>query len=270
MKFLIAVSEGIKSVVSTAVPACVRKFVVRRKALPDIPRTSSSTSATRTTRDGEVCEADSIASNGAETQTWEVVKLANGLVSLGKTPPWLVEAVDRNARESALIRLPAEIRMMIWQYVLAGTYINVSMWWSQTTCDGGSVYCIGPSKLLARGGSFRGTGEVPAALRPPHVCRAIYFDTAPIAYQGIIIFFNSHTLADVWAWATRLAPARRNSISDMAVCKACLSRHYPALDLQGLRLMFQTLQRVHVYGPESYERYICADEDGVWKAWSDS
>lgn len=35
---------------------------------------------------------------------------------------------ERNARESRLLQLPAEIRMMIWTYVLEGQHIRVLTW----------------------------------------------------------------------------------------------------------------------------------------------
>jgi hypothetical protein len=45
------------------------------------------------------------------------------------------------------LRLPAEIRMMIWQYVMTGAYMNVHMWWSMSISDRRVPPCTGPPEL---------------------------------------------------------------------------------------------------------------------------
>ncbi|KAF2437381.1 hypothetical protein P171DRAFT_506172 [Karstenula rhodostoma CBS 690.94] len=242
------------SAVAIAVLTCALKLVARLTIAWDTSRASSSSTT--------ACEAESEPkpSTEAEKKTWEVVKLANGLVSLETTPPWLVKTVERNFRESSLLRLPAEIRLMIWQYVLTGTCINVHMWWSRTICDGRDPLCGGPLRLLPWDTSLRGQAEVPAVLLLPQVCRAIYFDTAPIAYQGIIFLFDTHNPKDIGSWASRLAPAHRKAITDIAVCVGC----YRASHTEFLHWTFRSLQCIHIYGSGGYKRYRYTTDVHVW------
>lgn len=91
VKSMMAASKVIISAVATAELACVHKFVASCKA-PATSRTLLlSASALQTTQEEKVLEPNSRAPTEAEKQTCKVVKLENRLVSLEKTPPWLVD-----------------------------------------------------------------------------------------------------------------------------------------------------------------------------------
>ncbi|CAG5173409.1 uncharacterized protein ALTATR162_LOCUS7626 [Alternaria atra] len=117
-------------------------------------------------------------------RTYPVTLLKNGLVSMERTPDYLLEAAQRNARNSPLLRLPAEIRNMIFRYAVGGNEIHVQRAFVYRTSkkwrDNSNSYWHGRAthlgdrrlKALAQGTAFH----------LPEVCRQIYAETATLSY----------------------------------------------------------------------------------------
>ena len=93
-------------------------------------------------------------------------------------------SAQRNARDSPLLRLPAEIRNMIFRYAVGGNEIHVQRAFVYRTSkkwrDNSNSYWHGRAthlgdrrlKALAQGTAFHF----------PEVCRQIYAETATLAY----------------------------------------------------------------------------------------
>ena len=151
-------------------------------------------------------------------RTYPVKHLENGLVSMETPPDYLVETwgwysyasnfstdllrIQKNATDSPLLRLPAEIRNTIFRYAVGGNKIRIrravvyrtSKKWREN------------SNLLWHGRAdhlddrrFKDQGT---AFHLPEVCRQIYAETATLGYatnifilpytQGLHQYFDEH------------------------------------------------------------------------------
>ncbi|OAG21611.1 hypothetical protein CC77DRAFT_817030 [Alternaria alternata] len=135
-------------------------------------------------------------------RTYPLKHLENGLVSMETTPDYLVETIQKNATDSPLLRLPAEIRNTIFRYAVGGNKIRIrravvyrtSKKWREN------------SNLLWHGRAdhlddrrFKDQGT---AFHLPEVCRQIYAETATLGYatnifilpytQGLHQYFDEH------------------------------------------------------------------------------
>ncbi|KAF2118130.1 hypothetical protein BDV96DRAFT_597004 [Lophiotrema nucula] len=124
------------------------------------------------------------ASKAAQTQSLvesPVKKHRDGFLNLNlpaKSPRAAI--AKSNATQSPLLRLPAEIRHLIWSFAIGGNYIVI------TRRIGTYVGLKHESKPM--GHSLHGQPATPSNYRPPalhlpRVCRQIYLETALLIYK---------------------------------------------------------------------------------------
>lgn len=131
-------------------------------------------------------------------RTYSVKHLENGLVSMETPPDYLVETwgwyfyarnfsadlprIQKNATDSPLLRLPAEIRNTIFRYAVGGNKIRIeravvyrtSKKWRENS---NSLWHGRADHLHDRRFKAQGT-----AFHLPEVCRQIYAETATLGY----------------------------------------------------------------------------------------
>ncbi|KAF1949429.1 hypothetical protein CC80DRAFT_271733 [Byssothecium circinans] len=174
----------------------------------------------------------------------KVTTLPNGLVSLEKTPTHLVGTVKRNSLASPLLRLPTEIREVIWQYATSHR-VSIAQVENQKTLR---VY-----EVQGHGKPAERNYEPRSCFRLPEVSRQIYSETATLVYSNTIFGFGlglHKNFELVRTWADGLVQAQRNAITDVSVNaieffvirKALFSQK----DLVPMRRIFPALQRIHV------------------------
>ncbi|KAL1603499.1 beta transducin [Paraconiothyrium brasiliense] len=192
-------------------------------------------------------------------KTWEVIKLKNGLLDMGMTPPWMIEIVKRNATESPLLRLPGEIRNKIWDYAMTGNIVNIhededesrvdaeTMEKVVVVCKGHTVGVVGednPVRWLSTRAEDK--PRLPTAFRLCEVSRQIYAEIGTLAYSGSIFVFCSWDDEGelVKEWARSLAPAHKNAITDIAIDDMNFDCYLS--DKHRIREVFHGLQRLHL------------------------
>ncbi|KAJ8110973.1 hypothetical protein OPT61_g6315 [Boeremia exigua] len=108
----------------------------------------------------------------------------NRLLNLETTPPRLVAIVKLNTAASQLLRLPSEIRNLIWQYALSNELVRF-----RSGHQKGGAVRYSYSGVSHRARNLCDTIEelqpekISSAFHLPEVCRQIYTETALLAYR---------------------------------------------------------------------------------------
>ncbi|KAF2636344.1 hypothetical protein P280DRAFT_522285 [Massarina eburnea CBS 473.64] len=173
--------------------------------------------------------------------------LPNGLISMEKTPVRLVEIVKRNSLKSPLLRLPAEIRQMIWNFATSGSKLAIIKLYHTHK---GYVYC-----LKTYGQRYQWGYRARMQFRLPEVCRQINSEMATLPYSNCIFAFPNFSgkdFHDIKTWSSRLSKGHRNAITDVSIS----TKNYPSISLaphkvdreefKSLRTIFPAIQRVYL------------------------
>ncbi|KAF2437380.1 hypothetical protein P171DRAFT_492128 [Karstenula rhodostoma CBS 690.94] len=198
-------------------------------------------------------------------RAWEVKKRENGLVDMGKTPPWMVEVAKRNATDSPLLRLPGELRNKIWRYATASNIVNMHDDDSRpdaVVCKGHTVGVVGEDNPI-RWLSTRAEDKprLPTAFHLSEVCRQIYHEVGTLAYSDSIFFFCNWNDegALIRAWTRTLTSAHRNAITDIAIDDMNFDFY---LDYRiKLCSIFLGLQRLHLNTHRVNLVYVLASDE---------
>ncbi|KAL1604039.1 hypothetical protein SLS60_005631 [Paraconiothyrium brasiliense] len=128
--------------------------------------------------------------------------LQNGLLDLSKTPDHLIPIAQRNAIQSPLLRLPAEIRSKIFQYATGGGHFLIAMPHEGNITD------------LRRSGVYL-----------PQVSRQIYSETATLIFENNTFALDVDRMLISWVpyrseqllplFINALIPAQRASIREL-------------------------------------------------------
>ncbi|KAF2001226.1 hypothetical protein P154DRAFT_575293 [Amniculicola lignicola CBS 123094] len=129
----------------------------------------------------------------------------NGLLDETQIPESMKEVVERNAKKSALLRIPSEVRAMIWAYVFDHQDVEISR--SHTGRIGMSGWAI-ERKPCGLGVM---TKHIPSAFHLPEVCRQIYSEIAVFGYSRST--FIIHECGP--DFGLRLTQAARNEITSI-------------------------------------------------------
>ncbi|KAL1603566.1 hypothetical protein SLS60_005154 [Paraconiothyrium brasiliense] len=230
------------------------------------------------------------------TTTIPKVKLLdNGLLDLSETPAHLVEIVRRNATESPLLRLPAEIRNCIFKYALGGDTIEVARTFD---CD---VPHHKESKAMPMCPQCRGYFDaVPFPLI--QVCRMVYAETAILGYalntfafcdgfSGIRAMLKwvpkqlhahieviSSIRIGLMAWIWPYPFCGNDPRKDFGLAQSRLRDCLPNLAHLVLAYRFSFEEEVYAireicddYGSKEYQtKYALLDDDGILQAFRQS
>ncbi|KAF2118564.1 hypothetical protein BDV96DRAFT_390469 [Lophiotrema nucula] len=126
----------------------------------------------------------------SELQT--VKLLENGALNLEETPQYLIELVERNAVQSPLLRIPAEIRNRIFTFAMGGLDVQVRFIW--TRVDGNYTR----RKLKGRAVDWQNNNQDAVYVQPAfhfiEVSRQIYAEFATLAYSANAFDFYFQTM----------------------------------------------------------------------------
>ncbi|KAF2001219.1 hypothetical protein P154DRAFT_575286 [Amniculicola lignicola CBS 123094] len=123
-------------------------------------------------------------SASSPAQHHAVGMLENGPVDVGRIPDHLQWQVDRNARASPLLRLPGEIRNIIWDYVFSDMIIH-----AKAT----AVHGAEDDRVQIKASFHEATlKEVisPSAFHIPRVCQHIYGERVTLPYAHVTCVFE--------------------------------------------------------------------------------
>ncbi|KAF3001952.1 hypothetical protein E8E13_007211 [Curvularia kusanoi] len=196
----------------------------------------------------------------------------NGLLNLEKTPAHLISVAQSNA-ESPLLRLPREIRDLIWKFACGGHYMTT---WSHSQPHGApkirklTLHADREKGLLAR---FRPSENVSSAFSLPRVCRQVYSETALTAYRECVFVLDKPS--DLRTIEETFLKVQRNAI-------VALDLHHMIVDVAilppplivwvktSVRRVLPNLRRLHVTDFELcciHER--CVRRFGDWMSKED-
>lgn len=131
-----------------------------------------------------------------------------------------IYSVKSNA-ESPLLRLPAEIRNLIWSFACGGQLVTTTYSFFRLGDDNkGGAFCYLTDKDLVANAQksrdlsdyFRRPVRVASAFQLPRVCRQIYSETALRSYRDNTFFLHS-TIASEYGSFERLMAAQRRAIT---------------------------------------------------------
>ncbi|KAF2874969.1 hypothetical protein BDV95DRAFT_665622 [Massariosphaeria phaeospora] len=180
----------------------------------------------------------------------------DGLCSTENTPDYLLPVVERNARESPLLSLPAEIRNQIYQYAMGGSEINVTRarptnhhpdWRKRSKC----LFWHGRATHLEP--FVRSSPEgVGTSFHFPETCRQVYAETVTLGYStNLFIFgFEKHYPDTMRLWKSQ-ASAQRQAITAIRPHYSHFSiyfddRNCPDTLLKLLKPQFPGLEQISV------------------------
>ncbi|KAF1840402.1 uncharacterized protein K460DRAFT_410992 [Cucurbitaria berberidis CBS 394.84] len=168
-----------------------------------------------------------------------------GLVSM-KTPMALQSITVDNATNSPLLRLPPEIRAMIWKFALRSTYGWIDLYYNSI-------------KQISRSGTSTRACETELqdlSISLPRVCRSIYSETATMIYsENTFAFQAEHSMKK---WLSKRLLAQREAIRYMML--PCMV--YDGEDLAFLDSKAEIQERVALMCPNFVEMKEddCLDE----------
>ncbi|KAF2634929.1 hypothetical protein P280DRAFT_523591 [Massarina eburnea CBS 473.64] len=191
-----------------------------------------------------------------EQKNWKIKRLENGLLGMETTPRYLEDVVKRNTAESPLLKLPSEIRNQIFEFAMAG----------ECRVEISGTKLLKPTKdkkYRIRGRTFKmlENGEkcaVSSAFHLPQVCRQIYAETAPLGFAHKEFVFGSSSdtgfrlfalngLDTLKHWAETLAPAHRNSVTDVKIQDVISYANYINTNrTDSIKDILPGLQRLHL------------------------
>ncbi|KAF2437384.1 hypothetical protein P171DRAFT_492132 [Karstenula rhodostoma CBS 690.94] len=197
--------------------------------------------------------------------------LQNGLLDLSETPDHLVATVKRNAIESPLLRLPAEIRNRIFQYALGGYTINVRRFKGLcilVNCDCRRYVGLKASRdSYDCDGSRTRSTSMPFRLR--EVCRQAYSETATLGFQLSKFTFDhslwTHIGALMQSWLSHCPPWQTEVIGNIRLPASMYIRFLASKLQQGdsslaFGPVFPTLRKLHLSGGYDVEDFA----EGYW------
>ena len=167
-----------------------------------------------------------------------------------------------------LTRLPAEIRVMIYEYALPGRAIHLSI--SAGFTIAGTICLVEPqpvTDLVACSGCFRaGAKKVyPRLLALPVTCRQVCVETLPIyrskifilcGYADLLSVYRSLAVFSSWAgMVSRLKPFRRLHV-DLGYAKGCRSADHLETCLQAVVKNEPGAQEICLLFRREYSHFI--------------
>ncbi|KAL6712110.1 hypothetical protein ACN47E_003153 [Coniothyrium glycines] len=150
-----------------------------------------------------------------------VRRLENGLLNVDRKAGKHMKAIKANAN-SPLLRLPPEIRNMIWKYAVGGECIVLAPLDRLQLSAAGST-----SQEFLR---YMGWREQTSALF--RVCRQIYSETALLPFECGTFTFKSPRACD---WIRELLPRQQSMINEIHIVTDLLQ--WVVLDKRGLNLI---------------------------------
>ncbi|KAF2789251.1 hypothetical protein K505DRAFT_341423 [Melanomma pulvis-pyrius CBS 109.77] len=138
-------------------------------------------------------------------------RLEIGLLDLAHVPEDLADAVEHNATKVPFLRLPGEVRNMIWEYIF--TDIEASIYVYAKT--------VGLFHRVAVYNSLFKNPEKRSACFLPKVCRQFYVDTSLLVYSHTTFLFpygspyecGTYGHKAIETWTSDLLPAHLNAIT---------------------------------------------------------
>ncbi|KAJ4341963.1 beta transducin [Ascochyta clinopodiicola] len=209
-----------------------------RKPQPAVTAKTSSNAA-RVTRSKakktQITTSSALAIATEQASTYRVKRYRNGLLNLEKTPAHLVAIAKRNAFESPLLRLPAEIRNQIWSLAMGGQLVVLP----DDQYVKGCAMKLGP-------GSYRHTGtKLLAAFHLPEVSRQVYSETALTSYQQNIFMLDYRNLSTRNS-VTRLMAAQRRAITKVEIGYDVLTHYLSVYECHFVKLITDLLPNLEV------------------------
>ncbi|KAF2639451.1 hypothetical protein P280DRAFT_550206 [Massarina eburnea CBS 473.64] len=150
--------------------------------------------------------------------------IKDGMLSLDKTPDHLVQIVQKNSSDSPLLRLPAELRTKIFDYVTSGSSVTLTM----INCVGSNVEPWDTKPCLR--------STVPSTYTPfehdfalARTCRQIYHETSTMLFSNTA--FHVRGPNGLLVFNRLLLPSQRNAVKTLEVDRPLRS---PRLFTDGL------------------------------------
>lgn len=143
----------------------------------------------------------------------------------------MVDRSERNAAESPLLRLPAEIREKVWKCATSGVCVNATR-----RKEIFPTWADGSSEKVVRNAS---------AFHLPRVCRQIYAETAVLPYASSTFIVDASDARCI-AWANGSCPVYQDAITTVCILTSAYY-HYPDMDQihSTLSTILPNLRQVH-------------------------
>ncbi|KAH7399680.1 hypothetical protein BKA66DRAFT_452360 [Pyrenochaeta sp. MPI-SDFR-AT-0127] len=186
-----------------------------------------------------------------------------------KTPHHLVQIVDNNTKNSNLLRLPGEIRNMIWALAMGGNYVRVKRVIHNIT---GNKFWV-KTKLYAQAtltdNTLRSSG-----FKLPQVCRQIYAETATLGYKlnTFILEHNNWPKEAIGHLLLAQKDAVESILLEMTLFESYISSNVG----YSIRSRYPNLKRIEVpdcaFGfkqfPSGNDHWMNASTHGWWWEWA--
>ncbi|KAF2132950.1 hypothetical protein P153DRAFT_333723 [Dothidotthia symphoricarpi CBS 119687] len=125
------------------------------------------------------------------------LKRRNGLLNTAiSARSAFMQMASRNSQESLLLRLPGEIRNIIWTYAVGGHLINIRDPYYRKRLSMKSGYHASPLSISAQSPLLH--QYVSPTFKLPQVCRQIYCESSSLIYTQNCFAFGSLRAIDNW------------------------------------------------------------------------
>ncbi|KAH7069301.1 hypothetical protein FB567DRAFT_614836 [Paraphoma chrysanthemicola] len=179
---------------------------------------------------------------------WPVRLLPNGLISLERTPEYLIPTAKDNSVNSPLLRLPPELRNKIWAYTLGDTRIHIRKQYPVQRTKSTRAYGLVHSRRASR----------PLSLL--RVSRQVYSDTALLSYHLTTFIFGNYNNLRAFQLALKQPQLAAVEVVVISIPLARQMyvpppppRQHAAMQASGVRIGGHCVRKWHDPRPEHHE-----------------